>query len=391
MCTKRVRSRAMARGSVFRRSGGWAFRIDTGFHPGTGQRRQMLKQGFATRKAAQAAVAEAMNSTATGSVVAKSTVRVEAFLTDWLETVRSRLRPTTFYSYEMAVHRITSALGRYQLQALTPLQIEKFYGQLLAGGGRGGRRRSAKTVRNTHVVLRKALSDAERLGLVARNAAAAAHPPVPSRKDLITWSSEELRLFLAGVQEDPLFVAYALLATTGMRRGEVLGLRWSDVDFDGAQVAVSHTLTTAGERLVMGPPKTQRSRRHVYLDAKTLAILRDHRKRQREDRLAAGSSWCSDVDLVAQDPIGRPIAPDWLSRAFRRHVRSAGVPQIRLHDLRHTYATLALKAGVHPKVVSERLGHATVGVTLDLYSHVVPSIARDAADVVARTIFDGVR
>jgi integrase len=232
------------------------------------------------------------------------------------------------------------------------------------------------------------LSDAERLGLVPRNAAAAARPPTPVRPDLITWSSAELREFLAAVKDDRMRVAFVLLATTGMRRGEVLGLRWSDVDLDGSQLAVVHTLTTAGSEVVMGPPKTARSHRHVYLDKQTVSVLREHRKRQREERLAAGPAWDSSVEFVVRDELGGPIHPDWFSREFNRLVRSIDVPHIRLHDLRHTYATLALKAGVHPKVVSERLGHATVGVTLDLYSHVVPSIARDAAELVASRIFD---
>ncbi len=138
----------------------------------------------------------------------------------------------------------------------------------------------------------------------------------------------------------------------------------------------------------MGPPKTPRSRRHVYLDPQTLGVLREHRKRQREERIAVGPAWGSEVDLVVRDELGRPVNPTSFSYEFDRIVRSLDVPRIRLHDLRHTYATLALKAGVHPKVVSERLGHATVGVTLDLYSHVVPSIARDAANLVASHIFE---
>jgi len=378
----------MARGSVFRRSGGWAYRVDAGFHPESGKRRQTLKQGFTTKKAAEAALAETLRDRSLGTSVARSTVRVEEFLDEWLETARSKLRPTTHHGYMRSVDKINRHLGRYQLQSLTPLQIERFYGEMLAAGGKDGGALSAKSVRNIHVVLRKALSDAERLGLVPRNAAAAARPPVSTRPELVTWSSDDLRRFLAAVKEDRLFVAYVLLATTGMRRGEVLGLRWSDVDFDGSQLAVANTLTTVGSELVMGPPKTPRGRRHVYLDPQTLTVLREHRKRQRKERLVVGSTWDSDVDLVLRDELGRPVNPDSFSREFDRIVRSLDVPRIRLHDLRHIYATLALKAGVHPKVVSERLGHATVGVTLDLYSHVVPSIARDAADLVASHIFE---
>ena len=379
---------SMARGSVFRRSGGWGYRVDAGFQPETGQRCQSLKQGFATKKEAEIALAEAVRDTSRGNFVSKSSVKVDEFLRDWLTNERGRLRPSTWHSYEMAIVRITRQLGRHTLQSLTPMQIEKFYAGLLATGSREGKPLAAKTVRNTHVVLRKALSDAERLGVVVRNAAGSARPPATTRMDHTTWSSDDLRVFFGTIAHDRLYAAFALLATTGMRRGEVLGLRWSDIDFDGAQLAVSQTLTTVGyNELVLGPPKTPRSRRHVYLDSQTVEVLRAHRQRQREERLAAGEAWDGSGDLAFRNELGGMIHPDGFSRDFDRIVRSLDVPRIRLHDLRHTYATLALKAGVHLKVVSERLGHATVGVTLDLYSHVVPSIAREAADVVASRIY----
>ena len=252
--------------------------VDAGYHAGSGKRRQVLKQGFPTKKAAQTALADVVSGNAKGSVVSQSTIRVEVFLKDWLLTIRSRLRPTTFYSYEIAVQRISGALGRYQLQSLTPLQIEKFYADELASGGRDGGPLAPKTVRNTHVVLRKALADAERLDLVPRNAASAARPPATSRADMTTWSTDDVRVFFAAVDDHRLKVAFLLLATTGMRRGEVLGLRWSDVDLDGAQLAVANTRTTAGSTVVMGPPKTARSRRHIYLDKQTVSVLREHRQ-----------------------------------------------------------------------------------------------------------------
>jgi len=138
---------------------------------------------------------------------------------------------------------------------------------------------------------------------------------------------------------------------------------------------------------VITTPKTKRSRRLIYLDGDTVAVLRAHRARQREERLAAGPAWDGEYDLVFCDELGGPLNPDWVSRDFRGQIRRAMVRDIRLHDLRHTYATLALKGGVHPKVVSDRLGHATVGITLDLYSHVTPAIGRDAADVVSSSVF----
>lgn len=377
----------MAGGSVYKRSGSWAFRVDAGFHPETGKRRQVLRQGFATKKEAQVALSELMQANEKGAVVAKSTTKLGDYLDEWLLNQRNHLRATTLRSYEIAVMRIKKRIGRIQLQALTPMQIEKLYNELLAGGVSGQKPLAPKTVKNTHVVLRKALADAERLGLVPRNAASAARSPSAHRPEFDTWSSDDLKTFFEATKDNRLRAAFVVLATTGMRRGELLGLRWRDVDFGGAQLSIVQALTTVKWEPVVTPTKTQRSRRTIYLDTFTVDALRGHRKRQREEQLAAGPAWDGSNDLVFRGDLGGLVHPDSFSREFLLLVRDAGLPRIRLHDLRHTYATLALKTGVHPKVVSERLGHATVGITLDLYSHVTPGIARDAAQAVASTIF----
>ncbi len=378
----------MARGSVRRKDNGWSFRVDIGPDPATGKRRQVARQGFRTRKEAESSLGEVLSAISVGSVVSRSAATTEQFLDDWLASQQHRLRPTSLHSYKMAILRIKRRLGQVPVQALTPLQIEKFYAELLRTGGRGGTPLSAKTVRNSHVVLRKALSDAERLGLVHRNAAAAAKPPTSSRPEFATWSSDDLRDFFSGIRNERIYPALLVLATTGMRRGELLGLRWSDVDLDGGQLAVVQTLTAIDGVPTFGATKSSRSRRTVYIDSQTVRVLREHRRRQRSERLVAGPAWTTTPDLVFRDEAGGLIHPDRFSRQFTALVASSGLTPIRLHDLRHTYATLALKAGVHPKVVSERLGHATVGITLDLYSHVTPAIARDAAGVVADRIFE---
>ena len=182
-------------------------------------------------------------------------------------------------------------------------------------------------------------------------------------------------------------MGFRLLAATGLRRGEVLGLRWRDVDFDLAQLSIANTITEVGSVDIMGPPKTAKSRRMVYLDRRTLATLREHRQRQRQQRLTAGPAWDSAHDWVLTDALGGYIRPQSMSYEWRLLMEQLDLPTIRLHDLRHTHATLALKAGVHPKVVSERLGHATVGITLDLYSHVAPSLAKDAAEQIMSSTY----
>jgi integrase len=377
----------MARGSVFQRNGSYGYRIDLEPDPASGKRRQSSRQGFRTKREAETALRAAMQDVAQGMGVNRSSLDLDAFLDDWLEAQRQQLKETTWASYRVAVERIKPALGRRKLKALAPLDIETFYSDLAESGSRAGKPLSAKSVRNTHVVLRKALSDAERLGLVPRNAAAAAKPPAVETVEHQTWDSDQLVQFFEHVTDDRYFAAYVLAATTGMRRGEVLGLRWSDADLDAAQLAIRQTVTTVSYQPVITTPKTKRSRRVVYLDDHTIDVLRAHRRRQLDERKAAGPAWSDKHDLVFRDDLGDIVNPDWFSREFTRQVKASGLPKIRFHDLRHSYATLALKAGVHPKVVSERLGHATVGITLDLYSHVTPAIARDAANAVASRLF----
>lgn len=378
----------MARGSVFKRSGGWAFKVDTGFHPESGERRQSLKQGFRTKREAENALAEAQKTVIDGTVVATSNMHLDEFLDHWLVGQEARLRPSSHHSYVMAAKRLKRGLGRYKLQALTPLQIEKFYGELLDQGQRDGKGLSPKTVKNTHVVLRKALADAERLGLVHRNAAAAARGPSVTRPEMTTWSSDQLKTFSAVAEESRMRNAYIILTTTGMRRGEALGLRWRDVDFDSAQLAIVQTVSTVDSKVVIGQPKTAGSRRTVYVHDATIKALRQQRQLQAEERLAAGPAWDTDNDLVFRNLTGGPVNPDWFSRHFDKLVEKSDVPRIRLHDLRHTNATLSLKAGVHPKIVSERLGHSSIAITLDLYSHVTPGISREAAATVESMMYD---
>ncbi len=377
----------MARGRVFKRHGGYGFRVDLGPDPATGRRRQVLRQGFRTKREAEAALDERIASIRAGVSISRSAATLGEFLDEWLQGETSRLKETTWESYRIVVHRVKARIGKVKVQALTPLDLERFYAVLGESGSHRGGPLAPKTIRNTHTVLRKALSDAERLGLIVRNPAATARPPADDRKEQKTWSSEELREFLEAIASDRLYALYVLLATTGMRRGEALGLRWRDLDLDGAELHIVQTMAAINYQPVVTTPKTKRSRRLVYLDGGTVGVLRAHRTLQREDRLAAGPAWDAQHDLVFCNQLGGPLSPDWVSRDFRIKVRGTLLRDIRLHDLRHTYATLALKAGVHPKVVSERLGHATVAITLDLYSHVTPAIGRDAADVVAQRIF----
>jgi integrase len=376
------------RGHVHKRGSTWGYVVDVGRDPATGKRKQRTKGGFRTRAAAEDALTEVLNEIRSGTVVAPSSVTLEEYLTEWLTTVRPQLRETTWASYGVAVQRICWGLGVRKLQALTAVEVERFYARLVNEGGPAGRPLAAKTVRNTHIVLHRALADAERLRLAMRNVAHLARPPAVPHVERATWTADELAAFLEHVSGDRLFAAYVLLATTGMRRGEVFGLRWRDVELSARRASVTQTVTTVNDKLVLGPTKTNRSRRTISLDPTTVDVLHAHRVVQDQERATAGQAWDPSYDLVLCDGTGRPEHPDRFSRQFQRYVKATDLPPLRgPHNLRHTWATLALRAGVHPKVVSDRLGHATIAVTIDTYSHVAPSLDAAAADTVAADIF----
>ena len=242
-----------------------------------------------------------------------------------------------------------------------------------------------RSVGYVHAILHRAFRDAVRIGRLTRNPCDQATPPKASataRKPIVTWSAEQVGTFLRhSAKEDNRNIAlWTLLCTTGMRRGEALGLRWTDVDLDAGVASITQTVVQTGRaRWEFGSPKTAAGARAVDLDATTVSALRDHRQGQLQERMLGGPSW-HDHDLVFARETGEPIDPARASRDFVRAVKRAGVPTIRLHDTRHTWATLALKAGVPVKIVQERLGHSSPTITQSLYQHVVPGMQRTRPD-----------
>jgi integrase len=243
-------------------------------------------------------------------------------------------------------------------------------------------------VRYLHAIIHKALADAVRWGLVVRNVADAAEPPSANAAKAPpprTWSATELRAFLEDVADDRLYALWLTYATTGLRRGEAPGLRWAAPDLDAGQLSVRTELVVVGGAIRETEPKSARGLRTVALDAGTVAVLRAHRKRRAGERLALGPAYADD-GLVFCRENGTPLHPSTVSKRFGELVAEFDLPPVTLHGLRHTWASLALVAGVNPKVVSERLGHATVAFTLERYSHVMPGMQEDAAAKVAALI-----
>jgi integrase len=269
------------------------------------------------------------------------------------------------------------------------VDLDGLYARLITSGRRDGAGGlSLRTVRYIHTIMRKALGDADRKGLVQRNVARYASPPAHSATrapEMSIWSPTELRDFLESVADHRHAALFRLAAMSGLRRGELLGLRWVDVDLENGSVSVRQAVTEVNGTTVTGDVKTKRSRRVVSLDAATVASLRQRRAAQIEHRLLIGSGW-RDSGLVFTSPTGEPWLPESISQAFERAEARVRLPRIRFHDLRHTHASHLLAAGVNVKVVSERLGHGSVGFTLDVYAHVMPGQQADAAAAVARLV-----
>jgi integrase len=313
---------------------------------------------------------------------------VGEFLTErWLPAIEGTVRSTTYAGARYRVNAyLVPGLGSIPLQELRTDELERFYARLARTGrlrGNGGL--SPVSVRHIHATLRRALFDAVRWKLLVANPASGAKTPKVNAVEMATWSPAQLSAFLDFVHDDRLYVAWLLFCTTGMRRGEVLGLTWKAVDLQLGSLRVVKTIVSVEWHIEESEPKTAKGRRSIALDPVTVAELRAHRKRQLEERLQWGSAY-RDQDLVFAREDGSPINPETLTLGFIRLAKAAGLPRIRLHDLRHSYATAALDAGVPVKVVSDRLGHANVGITSDLYMHVPDEMDRAAAERIADVI-----
>lgn len=313
---------------------------------------------------------------------------VAAYLREWVDGQEPLLRPTTLRSYrQMVEHYLVPQLGGLALAEIDRRQLERAYRRLVAGGGRDGRPLAPSSVVLAHRVLHKALADAVVDGLIDVNPATTARPPrhspdaVELDDPLRVWTAEQVRAFLDFSRDHRRHPVWVVALATGMRRGELCGLRWQDVDLAGRALTVRRSLSAVGGTLRLLGTKTSRTR-SIGLDPVAVRTLEEVRDRQAAAHHAAGGAWTNEWDLVFTEADGSPIPPDRLTDDFRRLVARAPVPRLRLHDLRHTNASALLAAGVPVKVVSARLGHAKVSMTLDVYAHLLPAMDEQAVDAV---------
>jgi integrase len=328
-------------------------------------------------KEVQKKLAEAMGDAARGIVFNDENVTVSEYMTRWLEdSAKGDLGHRAYHNYRLQIRRhINPALGRLKLSKLTAAHIQSLYAAKLRDGLK------PSSVRYIHAVLHRALEQAVRFNLIALNPAARVDPPKVRQEEITPFDAEQARTFLAAARGDVFEALYVLSLTCGLRMGEALGLRWSDIDLEAETLRIHRQLQRVreGGGLVFSEPKNA-SRRTIDLPQRALGALRSHRKRQIEQQLGAGAKW-QDNDLVFTTTIGTAVdAQNVVNRHFKPLLKRAGLPDIRWHDLRHTCATLLLSRGTHPTFVQKLLGHASVQLTLDRYSHWMPSMGRNTAD-----------
>jgi integrase len=376
------------KGHVEKKRGRYYVVIELDRDPETGRRRRKWTGGFARKKDADAALAEAVYKRQEGTYVSPSKRTLEEFLEEWLRGIRPTIRPSTWESYNWIIHnRVLPFLGGTPLQRVTPPVLNAHYAHLLEAGRANGTGLSPRSVRLVHVVLHRALRDAVRWGMLGRNAADQADPPRVPKRELHTWNGEQAATFLRRAREHRLYPAFLLLLGTGMRRGEVCGLRWGDgVDLARGLVSVKRNrVVVRYSNVVEGEPKTSRGRRSIPLDPAIVAALRSHRTAQLEERLSAGAQY-SDSGLVFTREDGAPLHPETLSKAFVALVAQAELPRIPLRDCRHSFATISLATGTPLWAVADLLGHSSISITDSFYRDAVPSAMSEAAGKVAAVL-----
>lgn len=378
------------RGSITTKGGKFYAVVDLG-RGDTGKRQRHWSKGFDSHAEADDALVELLSSLNKGDSIVTSKMPLGKFLEDrWMPIISPELSPSTRdnYKYVVSAHIGNDPIAKEPLDKIDPTKLDAFYVRLRQSGGRNKQGLAPKTVANVHALLSSAFTYSVDKGLLTKNPARSANrPKADEEPDVPTpWTAAELRTFLDHVADDRLVAMWWTLATTGMRRSEVLGIAWSDVDFDRGAVAVTHAVVKGPEGVVRKRrTKTKTSKRRIALDSQTVDKLKDHRKRQLEERLAWGEGY-TDLGVVFTREDGTLIRPAWVTRRFEALRVEAKLPRIRLHDVRHTWATLALAAGVPMKVVQERLGHASISITMDIYSHLLEGLDRDAAETVTRAI-----
>jgi len=366
------------RGCVSKRGSKWSWVVEMGKNS-EGKRRQKSKGGYESKADAEKALQKVLHELNTDTYIEPTKDDVTTFFTSWLAQKQMHIRPGTYKTYRWLVnYHIIPQLGQIKMVNLSPQHLVSMYERL----GSGEKHLSPQTINHVHKVLHDALETAVKWELLVKNVARLVKPPQIPKSETKTWTDEELMQFLEFTKNSRYHIIFLLAATTGMRRGEVLGVKWEDISLETGKLCVRRSYTRGVVGHIFQEPKTAAGIRTIVLPQQTVDALKKHRLVLEEDRKKAeknGTEY-NNHGLVVQTRNGFPVSPYFLEARWLDLLRKSGLPKIRLHDLRHTHASLLLKAGIHPKAVSERLGHSSIMITLDRYSHLFPTLQQEAAE-----------
>jgi integrase len=366
------------RGSIIKRGDSYRIKVSLGKDPTTGKYVSHYETVNGNKKAAERRLNELIHQHETGTFIRPGKSTLSEYLLSWLnDYCKPSLSPRTvqLYSYICRTHLIP-VMGQITLTELNTQHLQKLYAEKLASG------LSARTVQICHVTIHKALKNAVKTNLLSRNVADAVDKPKIQRREIRPMTESDLGLFLKAAKQGNYYALFYTYLFTGMRRSELLAVRWCNVDLLGMDISVSRTmqyLNKVETRVSFKEPKTKKSRRLIALSPSTVAVLREYQNAQEQLRASLQLPPLTENDLVFSHWDGSPLLPDSITHAWVKLARKCGLEGVRLHDARHTHATIMLKQGIHPKIVQERLGHSTISTTLDTYSHVAPGLQEAAA------------
>ncbi|UFJ41709.1 site-specific integrase [Brevibacillus humidisoli] len=373
----------MAGRTVKKDGSSWYFVLTVGKKE-NGKQKQIKRRGFKTKQEAIKAMNELEHSINQGTYVKPSKILYKEYLERWLEDRQTRVKKQTLETYTWLVNKhIIPALGNVELSKLNAMMIQQLLTKLTKDQSL-----SDENIQKVYTLINASLKQAERWGLIPKNPAFLVDRPKATKKQVKVWDVPEVTSFLEHAKGSRYYIAFLLAVTTGMRQGEILALQWKDIDFENGFLRVTQILSHDGKE-ILPYTKTKSGTRTIDLPDETIAELKKHKVRIAKEKLAAGPNLYTDLDLVVCSEIGTPTNAGNIRRAFNTAIEKANVSKIRFHDLRHTHATLLLKQGANPKIVAERLGHADTRITLDTYSHLLPSMQKETAKQFGRMLFGG--
>lgn len=360
----------MTRGSITKRGkASWRIKFEAGRHPKTGERRTRYVTVKGKRSDADRELTRLLAQADAGTLVEPRKVTVDEWIASWFDSPHGLSAKTLERYRELATQQISPHLGIVPVQRLRPSDVATWHATLLASGGKDGRALSSRTVGHAHRVLRRALQRGVELEILARNVASAVKPPAIDGAEVEILDAKQIAVVIERLEGHELYAFVVVALGTGMRRGEILAWRWSDIDLDTATARVERALEETKDGLRFKPPKTKHGRRTIKLPASVVTALRAHRIQQLEHRMLCGRGKLEDDALVFAGLDGSPLSPRGVSGAWRRVCISLNLPLVMLHALRHTHVSVLIAAGVDVVQISRRLGHANPTITLNIYAH----------------------